>query len=59
MAGMPKWPPKGELFTRHVHAYFDINLDIVWRTVRGDLPELISLLEPVILFERGPTPESD
>ena len=44
---------------RLVHAYFDINLDIVWKTVRGDLPDLISLLEPVIRSERDPTPESD
>ena len=30
---------------RLVHAYFDINLDIVWKTVQEDLPELIALLE--------------
>ena len=44
---------------RLVHAYFDINLDIVWKTVQGDLPELISLLEPAFLSERDPTPESE
>ncbi len=44
---------------RLVHAYFDINLDIVWNTVMGDLPELISLLESIIPFERDPTPESN
>ncbi len=32
---------------RLVHAYFDINLDIVWRTVRDDLPPLIAELERV------------
>ena len=41
---------------RLVHAYFDINLDIVWKTVQGDLPVLISLLEPVISPERGSPP---
>ena len=41
---------------RLVHAYFDINLDIVWKTVQGDLPELISLLKPAIPPERGSTP---
>ena len=30
---------------RLVHAYFDINLDILWRTVQDDLPLLIALLE--------------
>ena len=44
---------------RLVHAYFDLNLDIVWKTVQGDLPELISLLEPAIPSERSPTPESE
>ena len=33
---------------RLVHAYFDINLDIVWKTVQEDLPELIALLEKAI-----------
>ena len=35
---------------RLVHAYFDINLDIVWKTVQEDLPELIVLLEMSISF---------
>lgn len=30
---------------RLVHAYFSINLDIVWQTVQQDLPTLISQLE--------------
>ncbi len=30
---------------RWVHAYFDINLDIVWRTVEEDLPAMLSILE--------------
>jgi uncharacterized protein with HEPN domain len=33
---------------RLVHAYFDINLDILWRTVQEDLPALIAVLEPLI-----------
>ena len=44
---------------RLVHAYFDINLDIVWKTIGEDLPELISLLEPAIppsrVAPRGPS----
>ena len=38
---------------RLVHAYFDINLDIVWRTVKEDLPELMALVEEAL------QPESD
>lgn len=33
---------------RLIHAYFDVNLDIVWQTVQEDLPGLISLLEPLV-----------
>jgi uncharacterized protein with HEPN domain len=37
---------------RLIHAYFDINLDIVWRTLREDLPGLIVAIENV-LSQRG------
>ncbi|MBN1893736.1 DUF86 domain-containing protein [bacterium] len=30
---------------RLVHAYFDINLDVLWQTVTGDLPSLIETLK--------------
>ena len=33
---------------RLVHAYFDINLDILWQTIQEDLPRLIALLEPLV-----------
>jgi len=33
---------------RLIHAYFDINLDILWKTVIEDLPPLISKLEEII-----------
>lgn len=32
---------------RLVHAYFDINLDIVWRTVKEELPVLIENIEKI------------
>ncbi len=32
---------------RLVHAYFDINLDIVWRTVKEELPGLIENIEKI------------
>jgi uncharacterized protein with HEPN domain len=33
---------------RLVHAYFDINLEILWKTVQDDLPPLIAALEDVL-----------
>jgi uncharacterized protein with HEPN domain len=36
---------------RLVHAYFDINLEILWRTVQDDVPALIALLEPFVAEE--------
>jgi uncharacterized protein with HEPN domain len=33
---------------RIVHAYFDVDLDIVWRTVTEELPPLIAVLEKVV-----------
>lgn len=32
---------------RLIHAYFDINLDILWETVDRDLPSLIAGLEQI------------
>ena len=53
--GLPEipWERIVGMRNRLVHAYFDINLDIVWKTVQGDLPELISLLEPAIPSDGG------
>jgi uncharacterized protein with HEPN domain len=31
-----------------IHGYFDIDLDIVWDTVLGDLPPLIAALEKLV-----------
>ena len=33
---------------RLTHAYFDINLDIVWGTVTEDLPILLAKLETIV-----------
>ncbi len=33
---------------RLIHAYFDVNLDILWQTVKTDLPDLIKALEEII-----------
>lgn len=33
---------------RLIHAYFDINLDLVWDTITNDLPPLIAELDNVL-----------
>ena len=33
---------------RLIHGYFDIDPDIVWETVKTDLPPLVSKLEKII-----------
>ena len=33
---------------RLIHAYFDINLDILWKTITDDLPPLIIELEKIV-----------
>ena len=54
-AEVPSIPWEDIVGMRHrlVHAYFDINLDILWRTVQDDLPPLVSALGPV-LAKNGP-----
>ena len=37
---------------RLVHVYFDVDLDLVWDTIRTDLPPLIVELERVLGAER-------
>jgi len=33
---------------RMIHAYFAIDLEIVWKTVTDDLPVLIQVIEPIL-----------
>ena len=47
------WQEIVAMRNRLVHAYFNINLDIVWQTVQEDLPTLIAKLEQIL------QPESD
>ena len=39
---------------RLIHAYYDINLDILWKTVTEDLPPLIAELAKVVPPEKNP-----
>jgi len=54
-AQLPQIPWTDIIGMRHrlVHAYFDINLDILWRTLQEDLPPLIAALEKAL--EREPS----
>jgi len=45
--GIP-WNKIIEMRSRLVHAYFDINLDIIWKTVVEGLPPLIEALERIL-----------
>ena len=47
------WDALVGMRNRLVHAYFDVNLDIVWQTIQEDLPKLIALLEPVVPPDAG------
>lgn len=40
---------------RLVHAYFDINLTILWRTVQDDLPLLAEKLHEILAKDSGRT----
>lgn len=42
------WSQIISMRNRLVHAYFDINLDILWRTIQEDLPMLIPELEKLL-----------
>lgn len=38
---------------RLIHVYFNVNLDVVWKTVTEDLPPLIAELEKIIGSEEA------
>ena len=48
--GIP-WLDVVGMRNRMIHAYFDINLDMLWATVQDSLPSLTRLLEPALMTE--------
>jgi uncharacterized protein with HEPN domain len=42
------WADMVGMRNRLVHAYFDVDLSLLWTTVADDLPELIASLEAVV-----------
>ena len=41
------WPAIIGMRNRLIHAYFDVDLDRVWDTVKDDLPPLVASLEKI------------
>jgi uncharacterized protein with HEPN domain len=54
-ANAPQIPWQDIVAMRHrlIHGYFDINLDIVWKTVKEELPPLISEFEKLLASEKS------
>ena len=42
------WHQMTAMRNRLIHGYFDINLDVVWQTVNGDLPSLIQQINAIL-----------
>ena len=42
------WPDLTGMRHRLIHAYFDINVEVVWQTIVQDLPPLLSALEKIL-----------
>jgi uncharacterized protein with HEPN domain len=42
------WKSMVGMRDRLIHGYFNVNLDIVWKTVINDLPPLIKKLETIV-----------
>jgi uncharacterized protein with HEPN domain len=45
------WRDMTSMRNRLIHAYFDVNLNILWRTVTEDLPPLIANIERILAQE--------
>ena len=56
--GVP-WPAIVSMRNRMVHAYFDIDHDVVWRTVQVELVPLMSSLQAALDMPSDPTRSAD
>jgi uncharacterized protein with HEPN domain len=52
------WPDLTGMRNRLIHAYFDIDPDIVWSTTILDLPPLIELLNRLLESDDGGTSDA-
>ncbi|WP_157072928.1 HepT-like ribonuclease domain-containing protein [Candidatus Magnetominusculus xianensis] len=48
------WESIINMRNRLIHAYFDINLDVVWQTVEVDVPSLIMEFEKIVIEKQDP-----
>ena len=42
------WRKMVAMRNRLIHGYFDVNYDIVWDTIKNDLPDVILLLKDIV-----------
>jgi len=42
------WPEITGMRNRMIHAYYDVNLDVVWQTIKSDLPDLLKSIEKIL-----------
>jgi uncharacterized protein with HEPN domain len=42
------WPKVVGIRNHLIHAYFEVDLDIVWKTVADSLPELVPMLQAIL-----------
>lgn len=49
-AEQPQIPWARIINTRHrlVHAYFDVNLEVIWRTLKVELPDLVRQVDGIL-----------
>ena len=52
------WRNMRGMHNRIAHGYFDINLDVVWDTVKTALPELLRQL-PVVRYDKDDEERND
>jgi uncharacterized protein with HEPN domain len=42
------WSAAARMRDRLIHHYFDINLDVLWATIKDDLPDLVHSLDAAV-----------
>jgi uncharacterized protein with HEPN domain len=42
------WFEISGMHNRMIHAYYDVNLDIVWQTIKSDLTDLLKTIEKIL-----------
>jgi len=49
-----EWSKMAGMRDRLIHGYYDVNMNVVWETVQGDLPPLVSKLARLVASETEP-----